>query len=66
MDTQCYSSLLFQTMTLLPPKLAPNQSQLIVIPESALELGEELGSGAFGIVYKVFIAISQTRCHIIN
>ena len=53
-------------MTLLPAKSAPNQSRLIVIPESALELGEELGSGAFGIVYKVFITISQTQCHIIT
>ena len=53
-------------MILLSAKPAPNQSRLNVIPESALELGEELGSGAFGIVYKVFIAITQTHRHIIT
>ena len=53
-------------MTLPPPKPARNQSRLTVIPESALELGEELGSGVFGIVYKVFIAISPTHCNIIT
>jgi len=28
---------------------------LIVIPETALELGKELGNGAFGTVYEVAI-----------
>ena len=52
-------------MMLQPPKVSPNQAQLLVIPETAIELGKELGSGAFGTVYKVqlhsfkFIAI----CH---
>jgi len=36
-----------------PPKAAPNQARLIIVPETALELGKELGSGAFGTVYKV-------------
>ena len=38
---------------LQPPKVAPNQARLIIVPETALELGKELGSGAFGTVYKV-------------
>ena len=52
-------------MMLQPPKVSPNQAQLLVIPETAIELGKELGSGAFGTVYKVqlhslkFIAICQ-------
>ena len=37
-----------------PPKAEPNQAQLTIIPETALELGKELGSGAFGTVYKAF------------
>ena len=36
-----------------PPKAAPNQARLRVVPETALEMGSELGSGAFGTVYKV-------------
>ena len=36
-----------------PPKAAPNQAKLIIVTETALELGKELGSGAFGTVYKV-------------
>jgi len=35
------------------PKAPPNQAQLIVIPETAIELGKELGNGAFGTVYEV-------------
>ena len=52
-------------MMLQPPKVSPNQAQLLVIPETAIELGKELGSGAFGTVYKVrlhslkFIVICQ-------
>ena len=52
-------------MMLQSPKVSPNQAQLLVIPETAIELGKELGSGAFGTVYKVqlhslkFIAICQ-------
>ena len=42
-------------MIFQPPKAKPNQAQLIIIPETALELGKELGSGAFGTVYKVLI-----------
>ena len=38
---------------LQPPKVAPNQARLIIVPETALEMGKELGSGAFGTVYKV-------------
>lgn len=38
---------------LQPPKVAPNQARLIIVPETALELGKELGKGAFGTVYKV-------------
>ena len=45
-------------MILQPPKAKPNQAQLIIIPETALELGKELGSGAFGTVHKVIITIS--------
>ena len=37
------------------PKAAPNQAQMTVIPETALELEKELGSGAFGTVHKVFL-----------
>ena len=36
-----------------PPKAALNHARLIIVPEIALELGKELGSGAFGTVYKV-------------
>ena len=36
-----------------PPKVAPNQARLCVVPETALEMGSKLGSGAFGTVYKV-------------
>ena len=53
-------------MPLLPPKAAPNQTQLVVIPESALKLEKELGSGEFGVVYKVFITLSQTHCHMFS
>ncbi len=42
--------------TLQPPKAPPNQARLIVTPESALEFGEVLGTGAFGIVYEVCVA----------
>ena len=33
--------------------MAPNTARLIVAPENELELGKELGSGAFGTVYEV-------------
>ena len=46
-------------MTLQPPKVSSNQAQLVVIPETAVELGKELGSGAFGTVYKVFSKIAN-------
>ncbi|XP_065903560.1 receptor tyrosine-protein kinase erbB-2-like [Dysidea avara] len=39
---------------LQPPKVLPNQSHLVVIPATALELEKELGNGAFGTVYKGF------------
>lgn len=39
--------------TLKPPKAAPNTAQLTIIPETSLQLREELGKGAFGTVYKV-------------
>ena len=50
-------------MMLQPPKVSPNQAQLLVIPENAIEMGKKLGGGAYGTVYKVqlhslrFIAI---------
>ncbi|XP_065887121.1 epidermal growth factor receptor-like isoform X2 [Dysidea avara] len=37
---------------LKPPKAAPNTAQLTIISENTLELEKELGSGAFGTVYK--------------
>lgn len=39
--------------SLLPPKLAPNQARLVIISESSLKFGKELGAGAFGTVYEV-------------
>ena len=36
-----------------PPKAAPNLTKLVIVPETTLEMGKELGSGAFGTVYKV-------------
>ena len=39
--------------TLRPPKLPPDATRLIITPETALEQGQVLGSGAFGTVYKV-------------
>ena len=36
-----------------PPQAPPNNARLIVTPESTLEFGEVLGSGAFGTVHEV-------------
>ena len=51
----CYVTyvITYHFQILQPPKVAPNQARLIIVPETALELGKELGSGAFGTVYKV-------------
>ena len=55
--TTCNVIDLFHHLQILqPPKAAPNQARLIIVPETALELGEELGSGAFGTVYKVLLS----------
>ena len=48
-----YVIITYYFQILQPPKVAPNQARLIIVPETALELGKELGSGAFGTVYKV-------------
>ena len=53
-------------MILQPPKAKPNQAQLIIIPETALELGKELGSGAFGTVHKVLIMSYILICETIT
>ena len=59
-------------MMLQPPKVSPNQAQLLVIPENAIEVGKKLGGGAFGTVYKVklhslkFIAICQIHCRVVT
>nr|BAA81724.2 protein tyrosine kinase [Ephydatia fluviatilis] len=45
----CYSN---GNETLRPPKLPPDATRLIITPETALEQGQVLGSGAFGTVYK--------------
>ena len=50
--------ILHHLQILQPPKVAPNQAQLVIVPETALELGKELGSGAFGTVYKVTIDLA--------
>ena len=39
--------------TLKLPKIPPNQARLVITPESSLEFGQVLGSGAFGTVYEV-------------
>jgi len=41
------------------PKAAPNQARLITVPETALEMIEEIGSGAFGTVFKVCVLASR-------
>eukprot|EP00731_Ephydatia_muelleri_P019538 Em0012g363a len=38
--------------TLQPPKVPPNATRLIITPMTSLELGNVLGTGAFGTVYK--------------
>ena len=38
-----------------PAAVAPTDARLILVPESALETEEILGTGAFGTVYKVII-----------
>ena len=40
--------------------MAPNAARLIIAPEDELEFGKELGSGAFGTVYEVRVAVSLT------
>ena len=41
--------------TLQPPRVAPNQSKLVIAAESSLRMGKVLGSGAFGTVYEVSV-----------
>ena len=41
--------------TLQPPRAPPNQARLVVTPESTLEFGQILGSGAFGTVHEVCV-----------
>ena len=50
-STSVYIVIIFQTLQ--PPKAPPNQARLIVTPESTLEFGKVLGSGAFGTVHEV-------------
>ena len=43
----------FLLRQMLPqPKVAPNLAKITIVPEDSLQLLEELGSGAFGTVYK--------------
>ena len=41
------------------PKATPNQARLITVPETALEMIEAIGSGAFGTVFKVRVLASR-------
>lgn len=44
-----------------PPKAPPTKARLVVTPESSLEFGDILGSGAFGTVHEVCLSVYVLR-----
>lgn len=47
--------------TMKPPKAPPTKTRLVVTPESSLEFGDILGSGAFGTVHEVCLSVYVLR-----